>query len=179
MRLFLLGCLVAVVAGPAGAQQYFVNWSVIPEGGGLARGQTYNLGHSIGQTVSGWMHGQTWNLHMGFWQDDTFVVAVSEPAGATLLEGLVTALGGVSPVPCREFANVEYAVASHMPVRIEVYNTVGRSVRTLIDTDVRPGKYSVAWDCTASGGVPVARGVYFVSMFTPEKQERRKVVVAR
>ncbi|MCK4680651.1 hypothetical protein KAT82_05965, partial [bacterium] len=42
----------------------------------------------------------------------------------------------------------------------------GRVVRTLIDREVRPGEYGIAWDGTTDAGLRAAAGVYFVKMET-------------
>ena len=45
-------------------------------------------------------------------------------------------------------------------VSLKVYNIAGQLVRTLVDEEKRPGRYSVVWDGKDSGGNPVASGVY-------------------
>ena len=53
------------------------------------------------------------------------------------------------------------------PVRLDVYNTLGQRVRTLVDEVQGPGRHQVSWDARDQGGAPVAAGVYLSRLQHP------------
>jgi hypothetical protein len=46
-------------------------------------------------------------------------------------------------------------------VRLSVYDSAGRHVKTLLHSNLSPGRYAVKWNGLSSTGVPVSSGVYF------------------
>ena len=53
------------------------------------------------------------------------------------------------------------------PVRLEIYNTLGQRVRTLVDEVQTPGRHQISWDARDQGGAPVAAGVYLSRLQHP------------
>jgi hypothetical protein len=51
-------------------------------------------------------------------------------------------------------------VAAGTPVKLQIYNTLGELVRTLVDQTMLPGRYTARWNGRDERGVPVAAGVY-------------------
>jgi hypothetical protein len=64
-------------------------------------------------------------------------------------------------------------------VRIDVFDTAGRLVRTLVDGYASPGRKSVAWDGRDTRGRVVASGVYFARMSAPEVTQSRKMLLLK
>jgi flagellar hook assembly protein FlgD len=62
-------------------------------------------------------------------------------------------------------------------VKLTVYDVEGRLVRTLIDTKLPPGEFEARWDGRGNGGAPVAAGVYFYRLTTPDGSETKKMVL--
>ena len=52
-------------------------------------------------------------------------------------------------------------------MRLEIFNTLGQRVRTLVDEVQAPGRYQVSWDARGQGGAPVAAGVYLSRLQYP------------
>ena len=50
---------------------------------------------------------------------------------------------------------------------MQIYNTLGQRVRTLVDEVQARGKHQVSWDARDQGGVPVAAGVYLSRLQYP------------
>ncbi len=84
------------------------------------------------------------------------------PDGTTFSNGLTAA----HPNPFGPSTTIRYSVASRSHVSLIVFDLAGRVVRTLIDREVRPGEYGIAWDGTTDAGLRAAAGVYFVKMET-------------
>ena len=82
-----------------------------------------------------------------------------------------TAMGGREPG--------EIKISSAGRVRIEVYDVLGRRVRSLLNRDLPVGSHRLTWDGMDDNGPRVASGVYFYRIHTPERSLVRRVVVVR
>jgi hypothetical protein len=89
------------------------------------------------------------------------------------------ALAQNSPNPCVSSTQISYEVARVGAVRIKVYDTAGRLVRTLGDEKREPGRYVVTWDGTGSRGQRVSSGVYFYTMEGSGFKATKKMLVVQ
>jgi hypothetical protein len=64
------------------------------------------------------------------------------------------------PNPFNPNTTIEYAVPKRSNVRLEVFNILGQSVRTLVDELKPAGEYKVVWDTRDNRGQLVSIGVY-------------------
>jgi bacillolysin len=64
------------------------------------------------------------------------------------------------PNPFNPSTKIEYDVPSKSHVQLAVYDILGQLVRTLVNSDLSNGHYSVAWDGTNETGRQVATGMY-------------------
>jgi hypothetical protein len=65
------------------------------------------------------------------------------------------------------------------PVRLTVYDTRGRHVRTLVDEPLSAGTYHARWDGTDSRGHAMASGTYHALLQVGEQTSNRKLVLLR
>jgi hypothetical protein len=90
-----------------------------------------------------------------------------------------TALGLRSaPNPFRGSANIEFALPGSGPVELTVFDVAGRRIRELL-TEGAPrsaGRHTIAWDGRDERGQPVADGVYFVRLRTPQGNLTRSLL---
>gem|GEM_PF-2806031 len=68
------------------------------------------------------------------------------------------------PNPFNPTTEIRFDVTRPGPVRLAVYDLLGRTVRTLVDGFRTPGAHAVAWDGTSDAGETVASGVYLYRM---------------
>lgn len=80
----------------------------------------------------------------------------NEPDGAA---GLASALHAAAPNPFHERTAIPYDVAEAGPVRVALYNALGREVAVLVDGVQLAGRHEVTLD-----GADLAAGVYLVRM---------------
>lgn len=73
----------------------------------------------------------------------------------------VTGLLGNYPNPFNPSTTLHYSLAAPGQVRIEVFNSKGAKVRTLVDTPMAAGLHSISWDGTDDNGRTVTSGIYF------------------
>ena len=71
------------------------------------------------------------------------------------------------------------ALPSRAEVRLDLYNLLGRRVRTLFDGPLDGGYYSLAWDGTDQNGRQVASGIYFYRMTTSDFAQSRKMLLLK
>jgi DNA-binding beta-propeller fold protein YncE len=65
------------------------------------------------------------------------------------------------PNPFSRATTIRFEIAEPAHVNLAVYDVTGRLVRTLVDADLKPDLYSVAWNGTDRGERRVASGIYF------------------
>jgi mannosyl-glycoprotein endo-beta-N-acetylglucosaminidase len=87
-----------------------------------------------------------------------------------------------TPNPFNPVTDIRYGIpAGTDPSRVvmNIYDTAGRRVTTLVDAEQGPGTYATVWDGTNADGMPVASGVYFCRITWNGKTETRRMVLLK
>ena len=88
-------------------------------------------------------------------------------------------LGQNYPNPFNPVTNISFSVPQSMTATIEVYNILGKKVRTVFDGMAEAGRNTVIWDGTNANGEPVASGIYFYRMQAGSYEMSRKMVLMK
>lgn len=64
-------------------------------------------------------------------------------------------------------------------VSLSVLNILGQNVKTLINEEMTPGRYSVTWDATDENGARVATGIYLYRLELGDKSETKKMLLLK
>ncbi len=83
------------------------------------------------------------------------------------------------PNPFREETEIGFALTAGSAVTIQVYNTLGQRVQTLVDTALPPGFHRVRWDGRARDGRAVPSGLYFYQIQAGPHREVRSMSLVR
>ncbi len=83
------------------------------------------------------------------------------------------------PNPFNPITTIRYAVPSARRIRIEIFNAVGRKVRTLVDKTHHPGYYSVIWDGRNDFGRHLSSGSYFYRLISGKSMISRKMLILK
>jgi len=83
------------------------------------------------------------------------------------------------PNPFNPSTAIQYDLPKATHVKIEIYNTLGQRVRTLVNKNKTAGSYQVIWDGDNDNGEPVPSGIYFYIMNTSEFKQSRKMLLVR
>lgn len=83
------------------------------------------------------------------------------------------------PNPFNPITNIEFVLPKSGQVKIEIYNILGRKVRTLVDQHLKAGHKVVDWDGNDDSGEEVSSGIYFYQIKTSEFSQTRKMVLLR
>ena len=175
MRTIAMALLVLVAA--AGAQ-YRCDWSVVGMGGGEMAGSVYKCGATAGQTAAGLITGAEYWALIGFWQTEG-QTGVREQAYSPGQGPLVTRLYTPQPNPFRMRLAIRYSLCATGRASVRICDLAGRVVRTLVNTEQQPGRYSVTWNGTDDRGRELARGVYFCRFAAGATRVTDKLILAR
>ncbi len=94
---------------------------------------------------------------------DTPAAPASKPAVADGPPGLAPN----APNPFNANTLIPYRLDADGPVRLEIYNLLGQSMRTLVDQYQDAGFYKVRWDARDRRGALVSAGMYLVRLHYP------------
>jgi hypothetical protein len=82
------------------------------------------------------------------------------------------------PNPCNGRTTIVFRTGREGPVRLSVYNALGREVARLVDSRFPAGVHRVEWDTTAHGEV-VSSGLYFCVLATDRGAWQAKMLLIR
>ncbi|MEP0829472.1 MAG: S8 family serine peptidase [bacterium] len=88
-------------------------------------------------------------------------------------------LGQNYPNPFNPGTVISFALKSREKITLSVYNILGAKVARLVEDELAAGNYTVYWDGTDDRGKPVASGVYFYQLRTPQGSQTRKMVMVK
>ncbi len=120
----------------------------------------------------GWKRPSTW----GFLEVFGGPTSVAENSGKA---PLTYELFENYPNPFNPETTLKYQLAHSSDVKIDVYNILGKKVRTLVDGKKAAGSYSIQWDGTNDQGMKVSSGVYFCKMRTQTFNKTSKMLMMK
>ncbi len=78
------------------------------------------------------------------------------------------------PNPFNPGTNISYAIGKQSNVTLEIYDSVGEKILTLVDKNLHEGKYNYYWNGVNQNGQQVSSGIYYYRIkagsFTETKQ---------
>jgi len=89
------------------------------------------------------------------------------------------ALHRAYPNPFNPSTTIQYDLPEAAHVSLRIYNLQGQLIATLFDNTQPAGYYQVLWDGTDQFQKPVASGVYFCRMVTPQYTKTVKMMLVR
>jgi hypothetical protein len=83
------------------------------------------------------------------------------------------------PNPFNAGTAISFDLPQGCPVRVKIYNILGRSVVTLYDQPTYPGKHTVFWDGKDGEGNEVGSGIYFCRLSAPGLTRNMKMLLLK
>lgn len=83
------------------------------------------------------------------------------------------------PNPFNLKTSMSFEIPYECRVGLKIYNLAGRLVKTLVGRKMQKGQHTIFWDGTNSAGDPVASGVYFYRLTTPDFVGVKKMVLLK
>jgi hypothetical protein len=102
-------------------------------------------------------------------------------AAADLLPAEVT-LSRNYPNPFNPYTTIEYSIPAdrdNAHVTLEIFNTLGQRVRTLVHTNQAAGSYSVQWDARNDQGTNVPSGIYIYRLRTGDTMLAKRMLLLK
>jgi hypothetical protein len=84
-----------------------------------------------------------------------------------------------SPEPFDNATDIAYTIPASVPVHVNVYDVMGRSVRTFTAPASSPGEHHIIWDARTAAGDAVPTGAYSIVLTAGERTSTRVVHVVR
>ena len=114
-------------------------------------------------------------------QEDTYTLTITGSISTDIADEAEVptrfALGQNYPNPFNPETRIQYEVPTNTAVRLEVFNLLGRKVRTLVNEGQAAGVYSVTWNGTTDAGTSVATGVYVYRLQAGSFSQTRTMVL--
>jgi hypothetical protein len=83
------------------------------------------------------------------------------------------------PNPFNPTTVIGYQLSNDNIIKLKIYNTLGREVKTLVDSFQSAGENSVVWNGTDNSNNPVCSGVYFYSLISDASIVQKKMILMR
>jgi hypothetical protein len=83
------------------------------------------------------------------------------------------------PNPFNPSTVISYQLPVNSNVRLNIYDTLGREVKSLVDSFQNTGEHSIVWNGTDDSNNPVSSGVYFYKLEAGEACIQKKMVLVR
>jgi DNA-binding beta-propeller fold protein YncE len=80
------------------------------------------------------------------------------------------------PNPFHRSTRIRYDLPEPGLVKVQVFDLQGRLVRSLVNREEDPGRYSIFWHGNNTAGQTVAPGIYFYRIETPENAATQKLL---
>jgi subtilisin family serine protease len=85
----------------------------------------------------------------------------------------------IHPEPMNGMATISYSIPFQSEINIEIYDIVGKKVRTLVSEVLSKGTHNITFDGRNEGGSLLASGIYFFHMKTGSYSITEKLVLIR
>ena len=83
------------------------------------------------------------------------------------------------PNPFNPETEIRFNLSENTPVQLQIFSTLGRTIRTLIDGQYGAGEHSIQWDGRDDQGNPAPSGMYLYRLTTPGAFQVKKMTLMR
>lgn len=83
------------------------------------------------------------------------------------------------PNPFNPSTKIEYSLGSRSNVKLSVYNSLGKLVKTLFEGQQGAGSYSVTWTGTDNNGAALSSGIYFYKITADNFIQSKKMLLLK
>jgi hypothetical protein len=83
------------------------------------------------------------------------------------------------PNPFNPSTTIEFTLPEAGHVSLEIYDILGQRVKSLLESDISSGQYSVSWNGTDNAGNEVRSGTYFYKLTANDFVQTKKMLLIR
>lgn len=115
------------------------------------------------------------------WYIDSIEIDTYEPIGVypPPANEQSAKLGQNYPNPFSVSTQIAFHLPNHQDVSVQIFNSTGQFVKTLLKTGLAPGDHHLAWDGTNDRNEPAADGIYFFRLHAGDRYLARKMILLR
>ena len=88
-------------------------------------------------------------------------------------------LNSVYPNPFNSRCSIRITANGREKVKLTIFDTMGRKVRSLVNGHLKPGTHSIIWDGNNYSGKPVASGIYIANLIQGEFSESKRITLVK
>ncbi len=81
------------------------------------------------------------------------------------------------PNPFNSRIRISYSLPEDSRLSVQLFNTLGQKVATLVDSYINAGNHSVVWNGRNDSGVLVSSGIYLVHLYSNSGSITRKIIL--
>ncbi len=78
------------------------------------------------------------------------------------------------PNPFNSSTKINFSIMKSAPTTLKVYNILGREIKTLLDTNLEPGEYSINYNSEN-----LASGIYYYSLVSADRSMKKKMMLIK
>ncbi|UCC78520.1 MAG: T9SS type A sorting domain-containing protein [Candidatus Zixiibacteriota bacterium] len=83
------------------------------------------------------------------------------------------------PNPFNSQTNIRFSIPDESSVKVDIFDTLGRKVRSLLDNQLQAGEHTINWDGRSGSGERMSSGVYFYNLKTDTFEDSKKMVILK
>ena len=91
----------------------------------------------------------------------------------------ITSLQGNFPNPFNPETTIRFGLKEAGKIKLDIYNTKGQHIRTLVNDDLKAGYHNTVWNGTDDNGKPVSSGMYLYRMQATGVNQTRKMMLMK
>jgi hypothetical protein len=172
---YLILVLGLCIAGHQGFA-FQLKSDVLSNGGTEITSTDYTIEGTLAQFTSSspWLTCSGYRAVVGFWHPLPAGPGIQERLENIGLAGYMNFLYPNVPNPIFGHTIFQYSIANQGQVALDLYNTLGQRVASIVNARQAPGIYRVSWNV---GEEDFPAGVYFCRLKTTDYSKIRKIVV--
>jgi flagellar hook assembly protein FlgD len=83
------------------------------------------------------------------------------------------------PNPFNPVTLIRFTISQRQILRLDVYNSQGRLIRTLLNNTMNAGSHELSWDGLNANGEAVASGIYYYQLWGESVSQSKKMILIR
>ena len=111
------------------------------------------------------------------WNFDLGIVGIDDEGAVQITK--TPRLDANYPNPFNPVTSIRFVLPKAMDVKIEIFNSLGQKVTTLVDGKRVQGQHIINWNGIDSRGIPVSSGVYFYRLSTENYERTMKMILMK
>ncbi len=89
------------------------------------------------------------------------------------------ALNNNYPNPFNPTTTISFSIAENSDVKLDIYNSVGQLVTSLVNQNYAPGRYTSLWNGKNDFGTKVNSGIYFYRLTTNNFTQTKRMILMK